>query len=96
MEKNLFLMFVSPLWNTSIIMNEFALIGYFTIKYIDKFELHNGIGLYGDRPQVWFIPNEGPLLRDRDCPQLIDSFEYNTNKMLQNFKKDGINLFLKC
>ena len=45
-------MFVSPLYHPNITMNDFALIGYFTIKYIDKFELHNCIGLGGQKPQV--------------------------------------------
>lgn len=90
--------FVSPLYNSNISMNDFALIGYFTIKYIDKFELHNGVGLGGQKPQVWFIPNHGNLYRDIDCPQLIESFEFKTNMMISNFLKSGLSKLLdrKC
>jgi hypothetical protein len=88
------LMFVSPLYHPNISMNDFAIIGYFTIKYIDKFELHNGIGLGGQKPQVWFIPNHGNLYRDKDCPQLIESFELKTNKMINNFLEYGLNKLL--
>jgi hypothetical protein len=87
-------MFVSPLYNPKTRMNDFALIGYFTVKYIDKFELHNGIGLGGQKPQVWFIPNHGHLYRDKDCPQLIESFEFKTNKMISNFLESGLNKLL--
>ena len=87
-------MFVAPLWHENISMNDFALIGYFTIKYIDKFGLHNGVGLGGQKPQVWFIPNHGNLYRDKDCPQLIESFELKTNKIINNFLEYGLNKLL--
>jgi 20S proteasome alpha/beta subunit len=44
-------------WNKQMTMIEVAELGYFIIRCIEKFRLEESVGLDGDHPQVWFIPN---------------------------------------
>jgi hypothetical protein len=91
--------FIKPFYNDSIQMEEFARIGYFTIKYLDKFELDPDVGLDKNNPQhafpqILFLPNIGSFYSLEDKPDLLERFEADTNKMLDNFKKQGINALL--
>jgi len=44
-------------WNEKLSMIEAADIGYFAIKYIERFGLDNFVGVGDGRPQVWLIPD---------------------------------------
>ncbi len=35
--------------------------GFFIIRYIEEYGLVNGVGVGRDKPQIYFIPNEGHL-----------------------------------
>ena len=52
---------IHPFYHKDITMENFALLCYFVIKYLDKFHLDDGVGLNGLKPQVWFIPNNNRL-----------------------------------
>jgi 20S proteasome alpha/beta subunit len=65
-------------------MNQFAKVGYFMIKLLTEHEIDQSVG---GEPQIWFIPNTGPLYRDKDCPELIGQFEKNSQNMLVQFQK---------
>lgn len=93
--------FIKPFYNDSIQMEEFARIGYFTIKYLDRFELDPDVGLDKNNPrhsfpQIWFVPNIGSFYSLEDKPDLLERFEAEAdiNRMLDNFKKRGINALL--
>ncbi len=60
-----------------------AELGYFIIKFIEKFELDNSVGLATRKPQIWFIPD----LSDDDYELSFDSalmekFDKNIDKEL--------------
>ena len=61
---------IHPLYHKEIKMEEFALLSFFVIKYIDKFHLDDGVGLNGFNPQVLFIPNTQDLFKLEDNPIL--------------------------
>jgi hypothetical protein len=82
-------MFVKPLSKRiDLRINEFAETAYFTIKFIDRFGIDDTIGLEGEKPLVFMIPNNGRVERAPD--DLLDEWEANTNKMLDKFIKFGI------
>lgn len=45
---------LKKLWKKDIKMMEFAKLGYFLIKYVEKFELDKSVG---GEPQIWFMPD---------------------------------------
>ncbi|MFY9964789.1 MAG: hypothetical protein WBL44_11190 [Nitrososphaeraceae archaeon] len=47
--------------NKNIVMRQLAQAGFFIIKYIEESGLNDGVGVGKDRPQIYFVPNEGPL-----------------------------------
>ena len=62
-------------------------LGYFIIKYIERFELNGNVG---GEPQVWFIPDAGKLHElSRD---LCNKFNENTDKRLDKHANDLSNL----
>ena len=65
-------------------MDKFAKIIYFIIRLIEKLDLDERVG--GD-PQVWFIPHVSELYRDKNRPELMESFEGYSNKAIEAFKK---------
>lgn len=91
--------FLRPFYNQDIKMEEFARLGYFIVKYIDNFELDGNSGLdknasVHSRPQLWFIPNSGQLYRGEERQDIINKFEFDTNKMIDNFRQKGIDKLL--
>lgn len=82
-------MFVKPLSKrTDVRINEFGETAYFTIKYIDRFGIDDSVGLEGEKPLVYMIPNDGPV--ERAPKALLDEWESNTNKLLEKFEKYSI------
>jgi 20S proteasome alpha/beta subunit len=78
--------FLKPFFDKekNITMNKFAKIGYFMIKLLTEYEIDQTVG---GEPQIWFIPNTGPLYRDKDRPELISQFEKDSQNMLAQFQK---------
>jgi hypothetical protein len=68
---------------------QFAMTGYFVIKWLDRFNVHNGIGLGGEKPMLWFISDRGDSKNGNCYPELMDKFEHETNKMLDNWEIYG-------
>ncbi|MFZ0511137.1 MAG: hypothetical protein WAM14_05990 [Candidatus Nitrosopolaris sp.] len=77
--------FLKPFFDKkNITMNKFAKIGYFMIKLLTEYEIDQTVG---GEPQIWFIPNTGPLYRDKDRPELISQFEKDSQNILVQFQK---------
>ena len=76
-------------------MLDFAEIGYFVIKWLDRFEIDKGIGLGGGRPMMWFMSDSGESKNDRKILETIQNFECKTNRMLENWENHGLNTLLK-
>ena len=39
-------------------MKQVAELGYFAIKYIERYSLDLSVGVNNDKPQIWFIPDD--------------------------------------
>jgi hypothetical protein len=78
--------FLKPFFNKekNMTMNKFAKVGYFMIKLLTEHEIDQAVG---GEPQIWFIPNTGPVYRDKDCPELIGQFEKDSQNMFVQFQK---------
>jgi hypothetical protein len=82
-------MFVKPLSKrTPLTINEFGETAYFTIKYLDRFEIDDRVGLKDEKPLVYMIPNNGAV--DIASDTLLNEWELNTNKVLNKYEKYGI------
>ena len=55
---SVFLRAINP---NNMTMKEFAKWGFFIIRYIEEYGLVNGVGVGRDKPQIYFIPDEGHL-----------------------------------
>lgn len=64
-------------------MEEIATIGYFIIKYIERFELNDKVG---GEPQIWLIPDTGQL--DTPSPYQYKTLKENTEKRLVKHDRD--------
>jgi hypothetical protein len=76
--------FLKGLYQTDLTMNRFAKLGFFIIKYIEEQGIDNNVGVGKDKPQIYFIPNEGPLTPASDS-FLTECDDYK-NKIAENFK----------
>jgi 20S proteasome alpha/beta subunit len=74
-------------------MEDFAELGFFVIKYIDRFRIDTKVGLLGELPLVWFIPHTNPITKVED-KNLLEIWNKKTEETLNNFEKDGINKLL--
>lgn len=65
--------YLKQIWNSEMNMDKTAELGYFIIRYIEKFQLDLTVGTGGDkpRPQVRFVPDEQP------SDDLFESSAYN-------------------
>jgi hypothetical protein len=75
--------FINENWDEHMNMVTVANIGYFIIRYIEKFKLDLGVGTGGNKhhPQIVFLPNKG-----FDCeatPQEIETFEKDAQRNLK-------------
>jgi hypothetical protein len=66
-------------------MDKFAKLGFFIIKYIEEQGIDNQVGVGKDRPQVYFIPNEGQLVEADN--NFLNECEHSKNTIEENFKK---------
>jgi 20S proteasome alpha/beta subunit len=75
-------------WQPDMTMKQVAELGYFIIKYIEKFYLDLSVGVNADKPQIWFIPdNEVDHCAD---VQLLDEYEENTRKRLERIEENKL------
>ena len=73
--------FLHQLWNPEQTMNAIAEIGYFIIKYIEKFNLDYTVGVGSHKPQIWFIPDNS--LQDYQMsPTQLEQLDNKTNARL--------------
>lgn len=75
--------FLRRFWKKEKTMEQIAELGYFLIKYIERFELNGNVG---GEPQVWFIPNAGKL-RELSLYKR-NKFKEITNKRLAKHADD--------
>ena len=85
--------FLKPFLNSKFNMESFAELGFFVIKYIDRFGVDDKVGLLKELPLVWFIPHSGNIGKIDD-KNLLERWNSRTDKMLDNFEKYGINKLL--
>lgn len=87
--------YLKELWNPEMNMDQTAELGYFIIRYIEKFRLDLTVGTGGDRPhpQVRFIPDKKPSEQIFDYPPSIDQYkryELNSHMRLVKIQKSII------
>ena len=81
-------------------MKQFAEIGYFIIKYIEKTELDASIGVGNLKPQIWYLPNKYEVDKNHNVVKngdyeensYFEEFENESNKRIQIHKKQLQNL----
>lgn len=82
-------------------MREAAILGWFIIKHIEDNKLHSAVGVNGDSPHIWFIPdNEIKDGRKVDyeikpdtTPELFKKIQSNALKMFRNYQKQISKLY---
>jgi hypothetical protein len=80
--------FLKQNWHPDMTMKHVAELGYFIIKYIEKFYLDLSVGVNTYKPQIWFIPdNEVDHCADG---QLLDAYEENTKKRLERIEENKL------
>jgi hypothetical protein len=81
---------IKSLWTSNKIMNEFAELACFIIKYVDRFKTDNDVGLETQKPLVWWVPNNGPIVKASES--LMETLDLRVNQMLDNFSMYGLKL----
>jgi hypothetical protein len=64
-------MFLQPMYHNGMFMKDFARLGYFIIRYLNKYEMDEHVG---GQPHFWCIPNHGDLFDYKDT--VSDSSSY--------------------
>ncbi|MFY9964385.1 MAG: hypothetical protein WAK50_01490 [Nitrososphaeraceae archaeon] len=87
--------FLKPFYDNEkeITMKKIARLAYFTIRFIEKFDIDPFQGV-GGKPQFWCIPNNGPLFSEQDRPEWTTQFEQDITKMFENFQERNIDALL--
>jgi hypothetical protein len=82
--------FLQENWGPEMNMETVAEIGYFIIRYIEKFQVDLGVGTGGDRPypQVKFLP-DADYEYDHSSYQ-IQKFEDDARRNLDRLSKDRV------
>ncbi len=92
------LVFLKKIWHEHMNMEEVGELGYFIIKYIQRFELDLTVGVDNlagpnNKPQIWFIPDN---VDDYQADEhLLKKFEQKTQTRLEKLNQnitDGYNL----
>ena len=85
--------FIDKVWNDNITMKEVAEIGYFTIKYIEKFRLDESVGIGEFYPLIWYIPDyyeeneNGQVIKNKDSPANEEDLVIMGKKISKIFSK---------
>jgi 20S proteasome alpha/beta subunit len=89
-------------WNSQMTMEQFAQLGYFIIRCIEKFGLEGSVGLDNENPQVWYIPNhyvedeQQNVIENDDreaSVQELDRISIRLEKRLKKHENQLANLF---
>lgn len=83
--------FLKRLWRENMTMQQIAELGYFTIKYIEKFGLDTTVGVNHRGPQIWFIPNNDKIFEADDT--LLGRLERLTQIRLEKYTENIDSLF---
>jgi 20S proteasome alpha/beta subunit len=75
-------------WNPNMAMKQVAELGYFIIKYIERYHLDLPVGVNTDRPQIWFIPDK-EVAHSADS-ELLDEYEEKTRKRLERIEENKL------
>jgi DNA-binding beta-propeller fold protein YncE len=79
------------LWHPEMKMKQVAELGYYIIKHVEKFELDSSVGVGNNKPQIWFIPDEGNL--EQVGIKLLDKFEIRYKRWAQQLQNYLIESF---
>jgi len=91
--------FLKKLFRPDMSMQQGAELGYFIIKYLERFELglERGLDLIPpfDKPVIWFVPDAAPdqLLTDR---KILDRFESNSIERLDKLETNIVKSYGLC
>jgi hypothetical protein len=83
---------LEPLWNSNVNMEKTVEFGYFMIRYIEKYHLDNSIGTGREKPQIWYIPDEGQLYELADS-SVLNTLENTIREMLEKNELQFKSLF---
>jgi len=93
---------LKQLWRQNMNMEQVAELGYFIIKYIEKFELDNSVGVGSGHPQIWFIPDDPAGISEEEKAKyrihmadnsLLERFQKETEKKLELFQENTFKKF---
>lgn len=88
--------FLKKFWNKEMNMEQTAELGYFIIKYIERFGLNRTVGLDNkpplDQPTIWLIPDNNVDCRVID-QQYLETIKLKIIKRLDKFEKNLPNIF---
>lgn len=82
--------FLKSIWSKNMTMDDFAELCYFIIKYFDKYEIDYTVGLGGNRPQIWFVPNDLSKQALEAEESTLTRYEQNCDTIFENLKEHGI------
>lgn len=85
--------FLKPIWHKDITMERFLRDVFFIIKFIDRFQLDDSVGLGENFPQIFLIPDKDNMVQEVH-PLSLRGINETVDKMLDNWKKDGLNRLL--
>jgi 20S proteasome alpha/beta subunit len=80
--------FLKGLWRTDITMTQVAELGYFIVKYIERFELDSSVGVGSEHLQIWLIPDAQSLPIDQAPATWLDAFKKKTESNLQKLDEN--------
>jgi hypothetical protein len=76
--------FLNILNPNEMYMKEFAKWCYFIIKHIEEYGIDDRVGVGRERPQIYFIPNEGRLIEAENS--FLAECEHSRKTMEENFR----------
>jgi 20S proteasome alpha/beta subunit len=92
--------FLKSSYRTNMTMEQAAELGYFTIKYIEDFELETNVGVNDDIPQMWFVPdrdrnlnNDYQITNRTETQLILDRIQNNANRRLKMHRNHLKRLF---
>lgn len=68
---------------------------FFIIKYIDRFQLDNTVGLDTNFPQIFLIPDKENMVQEVH-PYSLRGINDAVDKMLDNWREGGISRLLQA
>jgi 20S proteasome alpha/beta subunit len=89
-------------WNSQMTMEQFAELGYFIIRCIEKFRLEGSVGLDNEHPQVWYMPNcytedeQGNVIKNDDresSNEELDRISIRVERRLKKHERQLAKLF---